>query len=80
MTAGTDGDRYVLTMVIRVRLAYRRDDQVGYLSRRGGLTRIAIRYVPRIGHVDCYALRRSKFGRSDKETDPNQLHAVTGHD
>ena len=23
-------------------------DQVGYLSRRGGLTRIAIRYVPRI--------------------------------
>jgi hypothetical protein len=55
-------------------------DQVGYLSRRGGLTRIAIRYVPRIGHVDCYALRRSKFGRSDKETDPNQLHAVRGHD
>jgi len=55
-------------------------DQGGHLSRRGGPTRIAIRWVPRIGHVDCYALRRSEFGRSDKETDPNQLHAVTGDD
>jgi hypothetical protein len=55
-------------------------DQGGYLSRRGGLTRIAIRWVPQVGHVDCYALRRSEFGRSDKETDPHQLHAVTRHD
>src|SRR4029077_3789089 len=55
-------------------------DQGGHLSRRGGPTRIAIRWVPRIGHVDCYALRRSEFGRSNKETDPNQLHAVKGHD
>jgi hypothetical protein len=55
-------------------------DQGGYLSRRGGLTRIAIRWVPRIGHVDCYALRRIEFGRSDKGTDPAQLYAVTGHD
>jgi hypothetical protein len=55
-------------------------DQGGHLSRRGGPTRIAIRWVPRIGHVDCYALRRSEFGRSDKETDLDQLHAVAGHD
>jgi hypothetical protein len=55
-------------------------DQGGHLSRRGGPTRIAIRYVPKIGHVDCYALRRSDFGRFEKETDSNQLHAVVGHD
>ena len=35
-----------------------------------------VRYVPRIGRVDCYALRRSEFGRSGTETDPNELHAV----
>jgi hypothetical protein len=51
-------------------------DKGGHLSRRGGPKRIAIRWVPRIGHVDCYALRRSEFGRSDEETDPDQLHAV----
>jgi hypothetical protein len=55
-------------------------DQGGHLSHRGGLTQTAIRWVPRIGHVDCYALRRSEFGRSDTETDPNPLHAVTAHD
>jgi hypothetical protein len=54
-------------------------DQGGHLSRRGGRTRIAIRFVPNIGHVDCYALRRREFGRSDKETDPDWLHTVAGH-
>jgi hypothetical protein len=53
-------------------------EEGGYLSRRGDTKRIAIRWVPGIGHVDCYALRRSEFGRSDKETDPNKLHAVAG--
>lgn len=48
-------------------------DQGGHLSRRGGPTRIAIRWVPRIGHVDCYALRRSEFGRSNKEIDPEPV-------
>jgi hypothetical protein len=36
----------------------------GYLSRRQAHNRIAIRYVPKIGRVDCYALKRSVFGRS----------------
>jgi hypothetical protein len=55
-------------------------DQGGHLSRRGDTTRIAIRYVPKIGRIDCYALRRSEFGRTDKDTDPDQLHVVVGDD
>jgi hypothetical protein len=38
----------------------------GYLSRRFSPRRIAIRYVPRVGSIDCYALRRSEFGRTEK--------------
>jgi hypothetical protein len=53
-------------------------DERGHLFRRGGKKRIAIRYVPKIGHVDCYALRRSQFGRTDEDTDPDQLHVVAG--
>jgi hypothetical protein len=45
------------------------------LQRRGDLrpsgdeNRIAIRYVPKVGHIDCYALKRSVFGRNDAITD-----------
>jgi hypothetical protein len=53
-------------------------DKEGHLSRRGGPKRIAIRYVPKIGHVNCYALRRSQFGRPDKDTEANPLHVVAG--
>jgi hypothetical protein len=53
-------------------------DQGGHLTRRGGPKRIAIRYVPHVGYVDCYALRRSKFGRTDKDTDPDELRVVAG--
>jgi Domain of unknown function (DUF927) len=55
-------------------------DKGGYLSRRGDTDRIAIRWVPKIGRVDCYALRRSEFGRTDKDTDPDQLRAVASDD
>jgi hypothetical protein len=55
-------------------------DQKGHLSRRGDKTRIAIRWIPKIGHIDCYALRRSEFGRTDADTDPDQLHVVAGDD
>jgi NAD(P)-dependent dehydrogenase (short-subunit alcohol dehydrogenase family) len=50
----------------------------GHLCRRGDPKRIAISYVPEIGHVNCYALRRSQFGRPDEDTDPNPLHVVAG--
>ena len=55
-------------------------DQGSHLSRRGDANRIAIRWVPKIGRVDCYALRRSGFGRTDKDTDPDQLRVVVGDD
>jgi len=55
-------------------------DQGGHLSRRGGLTRIAIRWVPKIGRVDCYALRRSQFGRTDNDVEPEQVRVVAGND
>ncbi len=55
-------------------------DKGGHLSRRGDTTRIAIRWVPKIGHVDCYALLRSQFGRTDEDIDPDQLRVVVGDD
>jgi hypothetical protein len=32
--------------------------------------RLTVRYVPKVGHVQCYALRRDAFGRSDREEEP----------
>jgi hypothetical protein len=54
--------------------------QGGYLSRRGGPKRIAIRWVPKIGRIDCYALKRSEFGRADAGTDPTQRLRVVDRD
>ena len=44
-------------------------DERGLLAahERGRLT---VRYVPKVGHVQCYALRRDAFGRSDREEEP----------
>jgi hypothetical protein len=45
------------------------------LSQQGDAAkgRIAVRYVPKIGHVQCYALKRKLFGREDdKKQDDNQ--------
>ena len=41
-------------------------DQRGLIAARGR-DRLAVRYVPKVGHVPCYALRREAFGRSDRE-------------
>ena len=51
-------------------------DKGGYLSRRGDKSRVAVRWVPKIGRVACYALRRSEFGRTDRSIDPDQLRVV----
>jgi hypothetical protein len=53
-------------------------DKGGHLARRGDPKRIAIRYVPKIGHVNCYALRRGQFGRPDEATEPYALNLVAG--
>jgi hypothetical protein len=55
-------------------------DQGGHLSRRGGPKRITVRWVPKIGRVDCYALRRSQFGRTDNDVEPEQVCVVAGND
>ena len=37
----------------------------GLLAKRGSATRLAIKYMPGVGYVQSYALRRSKFGKVD---------------
>jgi hypothetical protein len=44
-------------------------DKRGLIATRGR-ERLAVRYVPKVGHVQCYALRRDAFGRSDREEEP----------
>ncbi|KIL98254.1 MAG: DUF927 domain-containing protein [Magnetospirillum sp.] len=39
------------------------------LARRGDEKRAAIRYIPGIGRIDAYALRRSELGRSGRRID-----------
>jgi phage/plasmid primase-like uncharacterized protein len=37
-------------------------DEAGLIAKRGADNRIVVRYVPVIGHVDCYAIDREKLG------------------
>src|SRR5512132_443354 len=43
----------------------------GLLAQRPEPDRHTVRWVPNIGAVDCYALRRSAFGRSEHEVAPD---------
>jgi hypothetical protein len=43
----------------------------GLLAQRPEPDRYTIGWVPNIGAVECYALRRSAFGRSEHEVDPD---------
>jgi hypothetical protein len=36
----------------------------GLLAKRGSMTRLAVGYVPKVGHIQAYALPRAHFGRS----------------
>jgi hypothetical protein len=65
----TKAVRGLLSEAQVARLLDRRD----YLAKRGDRNRIATRYVPKVGHIDCYALKRSVFGRTDAIT---KLYAV----
>ncbi len=40
-------------------------DQHNMLARRHDVKRASLRSVPKIGKIDCYALKRSEFGRTD---------------
>jgi hypothetical protein len=43
-------------------------DEKGYLAKRESAKRLAVRYVPRVGKSQCYALSKERFGwGSDEE-------------
>ena len=46
-------------------------DRHGLLAKRTEADRLYVRFVPKIGRVAAYALRRSEFGRSDQTVDPD---------
>jgi len=68
---------YIPTRTIREAAgnALKEQEIARILDQRGLLAehetgRLTIRYVPRVGHVQCYALLRSVFGRSERVKDP----------
>ncbi len=52
-------------------------DRRGMLAKRTEKDRLYVRYIPKIGRIDAYALRRSEFGRSDHALSPDDY---TVHD
>ncbi len=66
-----------------------RESQIGAILERRGLLakrpeadRLYVRFIPKIGRVVSYALRRSEFGRSDLASDPEAytVHEGSRHD
>lgn len=49
----------------------------GLLAKRGSVTRLAVGYVPKVGHIQAYALPRAHFGRSTNAADESPF---TVHD
>jgi hypothetical protein len=52
-------------------------DERGYLAKRESAKRLAIRYVPKIGKSQCYALSKQRFGWGSDEEEP-ELTVVQG--
>jgi hypothetical protein len=52
-------------------------DEKGYLAKRESAKRLAIRYVPKIGKSQCYALSKERFGWGSDEEEP-ELTVVQG--
>lgn len=50
----------------------------GMLARRTESDRLYVRFVPRVGRVVSYALRRSEFGRSEYASDPEAFECHEG--
>jgi hypothetical protein len=53
-------------------------DRRGLLAQRTEADRFCVRWVPQVGKVTCYALRRLAFGRSDMVVDPEALTVHQG--
>jgi phage/plasmid primase-like uncharacterized protein len=50
-------------------------DEKGYLAKRDSTKRLAIRYVPKVGKTQCYALSKKRFGwGSDEEPEVTVVH------
>jgi hypothetical protein len=45
-------------------------DERGYLARRESAKRLAVRYVPKIGKSQCYALSKERFGWGSDQEEP----------
>jgi hypothetical protein len=62
-----------------------KESQIGaVLDRRGLLAakpegdRFCVRWVPKVGKITAYALRRGEFGRSNQTSDPDALKVHEG--
>lgn len=51
-------------------------DRLGLLAKRSEPDRHTVKWVPKVGKVCCYALRRDEFGRSDAVFDPSVKEAA----
>ena len=45
-------------------------DEKGYLAKRESARRLAVRYVPKVGKSQCYALSKERFGWGSDEEEP----------
>jgi hypothetical protein len=52
-------------------------DEKGYLAKRDSAKRLAVRYVPKVGKSQCYALSKERFGWGSDEEEP-ELTVVQG--
>ena len=48
----------------------------GLIAKRTETDRLYVRYVPKVGRVEAYALSRSEFGRCNDATDPDTVLTV----
>jgi hypothetical protein len=53
-------------------------NRLGLLAQRGEPDRYTVRWVPRLGKLICYALRRSEFGPSNSAVDPEAFTVHQG--
>ena len=50
----------------------------GMLGKRTETDRLYVRFIPRVGRVQSYALRRSEFGRSERTSDTDIYTVLAG--
>jgi hypothetical protein len=53
-------------------------DRRGMLAKRTESDRLYVRFIPKVGRIQAYALRRSEFGRSDKSSEEEALKVHAG--